>query len=87
MARIMPSEEMKKRRFIPRQILIQVGNPLDFSKGMPPSLTVCNTDSLVNDGKYELAASLLESSGGRFAHGESLRKTAARTATNDLGNV
>ena len=27
------------------KILIQVGNPLDFSKGMPPSLTVCNTDS------------------------------------------
>jgi 8-hydroxy-5-deazaflavin:NADPH oxidoreductase len=26
--------------------LIQVGNPLDFSKGTPPSLTVCNTDSL-----------------------------------------
>jgi 8-hydroxy-5-deazaflavin:NADPH oxidoreductase len=29
-----------------RKILIQVGNPLDTSKGMPPSLTVCNTDSL-----------------------------------------
>src|SRR6516164_377923 len=28
------------------KILVQVGNPLDFSKGMPPSLTVCNTDSL-----------------------------------------
>jgi 8-hydroxy-5-deazaflavin:NADPH oxidoreductase len=28
------------------KILIQVGNPLDFSKGTPPSLTVCNTDSL-----------------------------------------
>ena len=28
------------------KILIQVSNPLDFSKGMPPSLTVCNTDSL-----------------------------------------
>lgn len=27
------------------KILIQVGNPLDFSRGMPPSLTVCNTDS------------------------------------------
>jgi len=27
------------------KILIQVGNPLDFSKAMPPSLTVCNTDS------------------------------------------
>lgn len=28
------------------KILIHVSNPLDFSKGMPPSLTVCNTDSL-----------------------------------------
>ena len=28
------------------KILIEVSNPLDFSKGMPPSLTVCNTDSL-----------------------------------------
>ena len=28
------------------KILIDVANPLDFSKGMPPSLFVCNTDSL-----------------------------------------
>jgi predicted dinucleotide-binding enzyme len=28
------------------KILIQVGNPLDVSRGMPASLTVCNTDSL-----------------------------------------
>jgi predicted dinucleotide-binding enzyme len=28
------------------KILIDLSNPLDFSKGMPPSLTVCNTDSL-----------------------------------------
>jgi len=28
------------------KILIHVGNPLDFSKGMPPTLTVCNTDSI-----------------------------------------
>jgi 8-hydroxy-5-deazaflavin:NADPH oxidoreductase len=28
------------------KILIEVANPLDFSKGMPPTLTVCNTDSL-----------------------------------------
>lgn len=28
------------------KILIDICNPLDFSKGMPPSLTVCNTDSL-----------------------------------------
>jgi len=28
------------------KILVDVSNPLDFSKGMPPSLVVCNTDSL-----------------------------------------
>lgn len=28
------------------KILIDVANPLDFSHGMPPSLVVCNTDSL-----------------------------------------
>jgi 8-hydroxy-5-deazaflavin:NADPH oxidoreductase len=28
------------------KILIQVGNPLDTSKGMPPTLTICNADSL-----------------------------------------
>jgi len=28
------------------KILVDVANPLDFSMGMPPSLNVCNTDSL-----------------------------------------
>jgi predicted dinucleotide-binding enzyme len=28
------------------KILVDVANPLDFSKGMPPTFTVCNTDSL-----------------------------------------
>ena len=28
------------------KILLDVSNPLDFSKGMPPTLTLCNTDSL-----------------------------------------
>jgi len=28
------------------KILIDISDPLDFSKGMPPSLSVCNTDSL-----------------------------------------
>lgn len=28
------------------KVLVDVANPLDFSRGMPPSLTVCNTDSL-----------------------------------------
>ncbi|HEX9411253.1 MAG TPA: NAD(P)-binding domain-containing protein [Actinomycetota bacterium] len=28
------------------KVLVDVANPLDFSKGMPPILSVCNTDSL-----------------------------------------
>jgi len=28
------------------KIMLDVSNPLDFSQGMPPSLLVCNTDSL-----------------------------------------
>ncbi|MDX6556706.1 MAG: 8-hydroxy-5-deazaflavin:NADPH oxidoreductase [Miltoncostaeaceae bacterium] len=28
------------------KLLIDVANPLDFSQGFPPTLTVCNTDSL-----------------------------------------
>ena len=28
------------------KVLVDVANPLDFSAGMPPTLTVCNTDSL-----------------------------------------
>lgn len=28
------------------KVLIDIANPLDFSKGFPPTLSVCNTDSL-----------------------------------------
>ena len=28
------------------KVLVDVANPLDFSRGMPPALAVCNTDSL-----------------------------------------
>ena len=28
------------------KVLVDVSNPLDFSKGFPPTLTVCNTDSI-----------------------------------------
>jgi len=28
------------------KVLLDISNPLDFSKGLPPSLFVCNTDSL-----------------------------------------
>lgn len=32
-----------------RKILIDIANPLDFSNGFPPSLTVCNADSLAEE--------------------------------------
>jgi predicted dinucleotide-binding enzyme len=35
-----PAKQIRKR------VLIDVTNPLDMSKGFPPSLFVCNTDSL-----------------------------------------
>ena len=28
------------------KVLIDIANPLDFSKGMPPTLSICNADSL-----------------------------------------
>src|SRR5215475_375575 len=28
------------------KIIVDVSNPLDFSRGMPPSLSICNTNSL-----------------------------------------
>jgi predicted dinucleotide-binding enzyme len=28
------------------KIILDIANPLDFSQGMPPSLFICNTDSL-----------------------------------------
>jgi predicted dinucleotide-binding enzyme len=31
------------------KILVDVSNPLDFSKGMPPTLSVCNTSSLAEE--------------------------------------
>lgn len=31
------------------KVLIDLANPLDFSKGMPPSLSVCNTSSLAEE--------------------------------------
>lgn len=38
--------EAAGRENLARKVLIDVANPLDFSQGMPPTLTVCNTDSL-----------------------------------------
>jgi hypothetical protein len=36
------------------KVLIDISNPLDFSKGMPPSLSVANTDSLGEQIQREL---------------------------------
>ncbi|MCE9539400.1 MAG: NADP oxidoreductase, partial [Bacteroidetes bacterium] len=36
------------------KILVDISNPLDFSKGMPPSLSVCNTNSLAEEIQKEL---------------------------------
>lgn len=33
-------------RNLKSKILVDIANPLDFSQGMPPALTVCNKDSL-----------------------------------------
>jgi 8-hydroxy-5-deazaflavin:NADPH oxidoreductase len=38
--------EFPKRSDLNGKILIDVANPLDYSRGAPPTLTVCNTDSL-----------------------------------------
>jgi predicted dinucleotide-binding enzyme len=39
------------------KVLIDIANPLDFSKGMPPTLSVCNTDSLGEQVQRALPAS------------------------------
>src|SRR5438270_12965293 len=36
------------------KVLVDVANPLDFSKGMPPTLSVCNDDSLGEQIQREL---------------------------------
>jgi predicted dinucleotide-binding enzyme len=41
-----PALEMAGAENLSGKILIDVSNPLDFSKGMPPTLFVANTDSL-----------------------------------------
>lgn len=38
--------KMAGEKNLENKILLDIANPLDFSKGMPPSLTICNTDSL-----------------------------------------
>jgi len=38
--------KLASENYLGEKILLDASNPLDFSKGMPPTLTVCNTDSL-----------------------------------------
>jgi hypothetical protein len=38
------------------KVLIDVSNPLDFSRGMPPTLTVCNDDSVAEQIQREFPA-------------------------------
>jgi 8-hydroxy-5-deazaflavin:NADPH oxidoreductase len=38
--------QLAGRENLSGKVLVDIANPLDFSKGMPPSLSVCNTDSL-----------------------------------------
>lgn len=38
--------KMASEKNLNGKVLVDVSNPLDFSKGMPPTLSVCNTESL-----------------------------------------
>ncbi len=38
--------ELAGREHLAGKVLVDLANPLDYSRGMPPALTVCNTDSL-----------------------------------------
>jgi 8-hydroxy-5-deazaflavin:NADPH oxidoreductase len=42
----LPALEQAEETNLNGKLLIDISNPLDFSKGMPPLLSVCNTDSL-----------------------------------------
>jgi len=42
----LPALALAGKENLSGKTMIDISNPLDFSKGFPPSLTVCNTDSL-----------------------------------------
>jgi 8-hydroxy-5-deazaflavin:NADPH oxidoreductase len=42
----LPALELAGVKNLANKIILDISNPLDFSKGMPPTLLVCNTDSL-----------------------------------------
>jgi 8-hydroxy-5-deazaflavin:NADPH oxidoreductase len=50
----MPALEGAGAEALGDKILLDLSNPLDFSKGFPPTLTVCNTDSLAEQLQREL---------------------------------
>ncbi len=42
----MPALELAGKQNLANKVMLDISNPLDFSKGMPPSLFISNTDSL-----------------------------------------
>jgi predicted dinucleotide-binding enzyme len=42
----MPALELARKENLSGKIILDISNPLDFSKGMPPTLFISNTDSL-----------------------------------------
>lgn len=42
----MEALKLAREKNLEGKTMLDISNPLDFSKGFPPSLTVCNTDSL-----------------------------------------
>ena len=42
----LPALEAAGAEALGQKVMLDIANPLDFSRGMPPTLSVCNTDSL-----------------------------------------
>lgn len=42
----LPALEAAGAEALGEKVMLDIANPLDFSRGMPPTLSVCNTDSL-----------------------------------------
>ena len=42
----LPALEAAGAEALGEKVMLDISNPLDFSRGMPPTLSVCNTDSL-----------------------------------------
>jgi hypothetical protein len=61
------------------KVLVDVANPLDFSRGMPPSLFVCNTDSLGEQIQRRFPQASVSCPG--FASGERLARGTSTSAS------